>query len=73
MVAGWRNLSGKFDFVRRNQTKMTGASQEDLPLFTRENAVDLHSLGSLCHSNTFFPLVAIYNITGVTLYRPPRA
>jgi len=42
---GARNLSRKFDFIKTNQTKITGALHEDLLLFAQENAVDLHSMG----------------------------
>jgi hypothetical protein len=46
LYCGWRgNLSRKFDFVKTNQTKITGTLHEDLPLFAQENAVDLQSLG----------------------------
>lgn len=44
IVEGW-NLSKKFDFVKTNQTKIAGTLHDDPPLFTQENAVELHSLG----------------------------
>ena len=43
LYCGGGDLSRKFDFVKTNHIKITGALHEDLPLFAQENEVDLHS------------------------------